>query len=156
MNRPIAVSSCFTFVALLSLVLTSCGSGVKTPPALDRATFIDETSIKLPSAAEILESKSSVDNQGVHYHVILKLPKSAEGVLPGPGIVDDPKFRTSVTVQLRQMDMTTLARFGVTLKDPNTPKTSYSIKTKSKGSGDAAAYLDGDTMYVLCNFGIQK
>src|SRR4051794_19432185 len=128
MHCPIPVAGLLCFVAALSLVLTSCGSREKPPPAMDRATFIDETSIKLPSAAEILESTSSVNDYGVHYHVVLKLPKSAEGALPGQGVVEDPKFRTSTSVQVRRLDMAWLSRVGVTLKDPDALSKSYDVK----------------------------
>ncbi|MBA4192587.1 MAG: hypothetical protein C0467_31855 [Planctomycetaceae bacterium] len=152
---PNASSKLPYLFAVLSFALTSCGSAKKPPPALDRATFIEETSIKLPSSAEILDSRSSIDDYGTHYHVMFKLPKSAESVL-GQGVVEDPKFRTSTSIQLRQMDMASLSSLGITLKDPNVLNKTYVVKTKSKGTGDATAYTDGETIYVLANFGIKK
>lgn len=155
MRRPFVTSPLSCSLAVLALALTSC-KGTKPPPPLDRASFVEETSIQLPATAEILDSKTSADDQGIHYHVILKMPKSADGVLPGVGRPDDPKDRTNSTALLRQLDMTALSQAGVQLRDPNTPCRTYQVKTKSKGGGDARAYPDGETLYVLCDFGTTK
>ncbi len=154
MMHPSLKSGLFFLTVLCALSMCSCNK--KAPPALDRATFVDETSIKLPNDAEMVNSKSFSDSYATGYSIILRMPKSSEGILPGVGTTEDTKYLTNPHNSSHQLDLNAFSQAGIVIRDRNAPCKEYQLTTKTRGKGRARVYADGDAIYVLCKFAIPK
>jgi hypothetical protein len=132
----------------VALLLSSCqGKKVPLPPALDRDSFLEETSIDLPKGTEFLSSTTSTDNEGAVYtSLMLKMPKSAESLF-SPTAAEVVWSNTS-----HQLMVNELSRLGVRLKDPKTPMRVRTLNSKTRGTGSVGFLSDGDLIFVECNF----
>jgi hypothetical protein len=130
----------------VALLLSSCKK-VILPPALDRDTFREETSVDLPKETEFLSSTTSTDNEGAIYtSLMLRMPKDAERLFPPTSSEFD------WTNPNHKLTLTALSRLSIQLKDPKAPMRYKSITSKTRGDGSLLFVSDGNLVYADCSF----
>ena len=134
----------------VALLLSSCKK-VTLPPALDRDSFREETSVNLPKETEFLSSTTSTDNEGAIYTTLmLRMPKDAERLFP-PTATD-----LDWTNANHKLTLNALSRLGIQLKDPKAPMRLRQMTSKTRGDGSLCFISDGNLVFVDCNFRLPR
>ena len=148
MRRFCSTMSLCRILGMMTLLLSSCqGKKVPLPPALDRDSFLDETSVNLPKETEFLSSTTSTDDEGAIYTTLmLRMPKNAERLF-SPTVTEMAWSNAN-----HQLTVNALSRLGIQLKDSKTPLRTRTITSKTRGDGSVGVLSDGDLIFVECNF----